>query len=118
MENRRRHYRHCFEPTGRPPVQLTLAGGLAVPGLLVDLSIGGMAVLTEKAVDQAPGGKGSENVTIGQVKNANNSTLLPPGFLQALGLDAGEVPPRQAVRLVDHKLQAYRYPNLRAGFGR
>jgi hypothetical protein len=63
---------------------------------------------------EAPGGaQGGESVVVGQVKDANNSTLLPAGFLQALGLDAGEVPPRQAVRLVDSKLEAYRYANLR-----
>jgi hypothetical protein len=65
-------------------------------------------------IAQAPGGaQGGESVVVGQVKDANNSTLLPAGFLQALGLDAGEVPPRQAVRLVDNKLEAYRYANLR-----
>ena len=46
-------------------------------------------------------------------EGANNSTLLPAGFLTALGLDSGELPPRQAVRLADNKLEAYRYPNLR-----
>ena len=56
---------------------------------------------------------GAENVVVGQVKDANNSTLLPAGFLSALGLDPGEVPPRQAVQLADNKLQAYRYANLR-----
>ncbi len=64
-------------------------------------------------IAQAPGGKGAESVTIGQVENANNPSLLPPDFLKALGLDAGELPPRQAVRLVDNKLEAYRYANLR-----
>jgi hypothetical protein len=64
---------------------------------------------------QAPGGAaGGEAVVVGQVKQgANNSTLLPNGFLTALGLDAGEVPPRQSVRLADNKLEAYRYQNLR-----
>ena len=57
---------------------------------------------------------GGESVVAGQVKQgASNSTLLPAGFLQALGLDAGELPPRQAVRLADNKLEAYRYANLR-----
>jgi hypothetical protein len=56
---------------------------------------------------------GGESVIVGQVKDANNSTLLPNGFLSALGLDPGEVPPRQAVQLASSKLQAYRYPNLR-----
>jgi serine/threonine protein kinase len=63
----------------------------------------------------APGGAaGGEAVVVGQVKEgANNSTLLPTGFRDALGLDAGELPPRQAVQLASNKLQAYRYPNLR-----
>ena len=52
-------------------------------------------------------------MVVGQVKDVTNSTLLPTGFLQALGLDAGEVPPRESVRLIDNKLQAYRYANLR-----
>ena len=65
-------------------------------------------------IAQAPGGAaGGESVVVGQVKNANNSTLLPAGFLSALGLDSGELPPRQAVRLADNKLEAYRYPKLR-----
>jgi hypothetical protein len=63
----------------------------------------------------APGGAaGGESVVVGQVKQgAANPTLLPGGFLEALGLDAGEAPPRQSVRLADNKLQAYRYANLR-----
>ncbi len=57
---------------------------------------------------------GGESVVAGQVKQgAANSTLLPAAFLQALGLDAGELPPRQAVRLADNKIEAYRYANLR-----
>ena len=65
-------------------------------------------------IAQAPGGAaGGESIVVGQVKNANNSTLLPAGFLTALGLDSGELPPRQAVRLADNKLEAYRYPKLR-----
>ena len=65
-------------------------------------------------IAQAPGGaEGGESIVVGQVKNANNSTLLPAGFLSALGLDSGELPPRQAVRLADNKLEAYRYPKLR-----
>ena len=44
---------------------------------------------------------------------AASVALLPAAFLQALGLDAGELPPRQAVRLADNKLEAYRYANLR-----
>jgi hypothetical protein len=51
---------------------------------------------------------------VGQVKqDANNPTLLPTGFLAALGLDGGEVPPREAVQLDRSKLQAYRYKTLR-----
>jgi hypothetical protein len=56
---------------------------------------------------------GGESVVAGQVKQAANSALLPAAFLQALGLDAGELPPRQAVRLADNKIEAYRYANLR-----
>ena len=53
-------------------------------------------------------------MVLGQVKEgAANSTLLPAGFLEALGLDPGEVPPREAVQLSRSKLQAYRYKNLR-----
>jgi hypothetical protein len=65
-------------------------------------------------VAQAPEGAAGESVVLGQVKQgAANSTLLPAGFLQALGLDPGEVPPREAVRLSGEELQAYRYENLR-----
>ena len=50
------------------------------------------------------GAKGGESVVFGQVKEgANNPTLLPAGFLAALGLDGGEVPPRDAVRLTRGK---------------
>jgi hypothetical protein len=64
-------------------------------------------------ITESPGG--TESVVVGEVKDgsAANSTLLPAGFLQALGLDAGELPPRQAVRLTDNKIEAYRYQNLR-----
>ena len=63
---------------------------------------------------QPPGAKGGQSVVLGQVKEgAANPTLLPAGFLDALGLDAGEVPPREAVQLSRAKLQAYRYENLR-----
>jgi hypothetical protein len=63
----------------------------------------------------AESGGGTQSIVIGQVKDASaaNSTLLPAGFLQALGLNAGEVPPRQAVRLGDSKIEAYRYEGLR-----
>jgi hypothetical protein len=61
-----------------------------------------------------PGAKGGETVVVGQVKEgANNPTLLPAGFLTALGLDAGEVPPREPVQLKRGSLQAYRYKTLR-----
>ena len=60
------------------------------------------------------GAKGGETVVFGQVKEgANNPTLLPAGFLAALGLDGGEVPPRDAVGLKRGSLQAYRYKTLR-----
>jgi hypothetical protein len=66
-------------------------------------------------IAMAPGGAaGGEAVVLGQVKEgAANSSLLPGGLRSALGLDAGELPPRQPVQLVDNKLQAYRYPKLR-----
>ena len=61
-----------------------------------------------------PGAKGDQSVVVGQVKQgAANPTLLPAGFLQALGLDAGELPPRAPVQLSRSKLQAFRYTNLR-----
>jgi hypothetical protein len=64
-------------------------------------------------IAMAPKG-GGQNVVVGEVKQgAANSTLLPAGFLTALGLDPGEVPPRQPVRLARAKLAAYRYANLR-----
>src|SRR5690242_21371348 len=58
---------------------------------------------------------GTESIVIGQGKDSSaaNSTLPPAGFLTALGLDAGGLPPRQAVRLADNKIEAYRYQNLR-----
>jgi serine/threonine protein kinase len=64
-------------------------------------------------IAESPGG--TQSIVIGQVKDASaaNSTLLPAAFLQALGLNAGEVPPRQAVRLGDSKIEAYRYEDLR-----
>ena len=66
-------------------------------------------------VAMAPkGAKGDQSVVVGQVKQgAANSTLLPTGFLTALGLGAGEAPPRAAVKLSRGNLQAYRYKNLR-----
>jgi hypothetical protein len=70
--------------------------------------------LSEPVAMKPPEAKGAESVVVGQVKQgAANSTLLPAGFLEALGLDPGEVPPREAVELSRSKLQAYRYKNLR-----
>jgi hypothetical protein len=61
-----------------------------------------------------PGAKGNQSVVVGQVKQgAANPALLPSGFLQALGLDPGQLPPRAPVQLSRTKLQAFRYPNLR-----
>ena len=61
-----------------------------------------------------PGAEGDQSVVAGQVKQgAANPTLLPTGFLSALGLDPGQVPPRAPVSLSRSKLQAYRYMNLR-----
>ena len=70
--------------------------------------------LSEPVAMKPPEAKGGQSVVLGQVKQgAANSTLLPSGFLEALGLDSGEVPPREAVQLARGKLQAYRYTNLR-----
>ena len=70
--------------------------------------------LSEPVAMKPPEAKGGESVVFGQVKEgADNPTLLPAGFLEALGLDPGEVPPREAVQLSRSKLQAYRYKNLR-----
>ena len=70
--------------------------------------------LSDPVAMAPPGAKGDQSVVVGQVKQgAANPTLLPAGFLQALGLGAGEVPPRAAVKLSRGKLQAYRYENLR-----
>ena len=66
-------------------------------------------------IAQAPGGAaGGESVVVGQVKRARTTRrCCRPASCSALGLDSGELPPRQAVRLADNKLEAYRYPNLR-----
>ncbi len=75
--------------------------------------IPGMTLASPVAM-KPPGAKGSQSVVVGQVKQgANNPTLLPAGFLSALGLDAGEVPPREPVQLKRSSLQAYRYSSLR-----
>jgi serine/threonine protein kinase len=50
---------------------------------------------------------------------ADNESLLPPAFLQRLGLRPGVVPDRRAVRLGSRPIAAYRYDDLRPiGFGR
>jgi serine/threonine protein kinase len=60
----------------------------------------------------APKGGGGTSVVFGVVKEeANNSTLLPAGFLTALGA-GGKTPKRDAVELSRAKLQAYRYEKL------
>jgi hypothetical protein len=64
----------------------------------------------------APGGKdGGDAVVLGAVRqDADNSTLLAPKFISAVG----SVPPREAVQ-IGAGLQAYRYRNVRvSGFGR
>ena len=43
---------------------------------------------------------------------ANDSTLLPLEFRRQLGLAAGEVPDRVAVKLGPDDIQAYRYAGL------
>jgi hypothetical protein len=64
------------------------------------------------AAAYAPGGKdGGRAVTFG-LADANDSTLLTQDFRTALGLGAGEVPDRTAVKLGPDELQAYRYADL------
>ena len=80
------------------------AGAPEIPG----------TTFSEPVAMKPPEAKGGQSVVFGQVKEgAANPTLLSAGFLEALGLDPGEVPPREAVQLSRSKLQAYRYPNLR-----
>ncbi|MEA2317366.1 MAG: eukaryotic-like serine/threonine-protein kinase, partial [Solirubrobacteraceae bacterium] len=75
--------------------------------------IPGMTLASPVAM-KPPAAKGGQSVVLGQVKRgANNPTLLPAGLLAALGLGAGEVPPREPVQLKRSQLQAYRYKNLR-----
>jgi serine/threonine protein kinase len=60
----------------------------------------------------APGGTdGGRAVAIGRAV-APDSTLLPPTFRGAVGLETGEVPDRTAVRLGPDDLEAYRYEGL------
>ena len=78
-----------------------MASAPALPGL--DLNEGAA---------YAPGGKdGGRAVSFGQA-DAGDSTLLPEPFRKALGLAAGEVPERTAVKLGPDDLQAYRYEGL------
>jgi hypothetical protein len=64
------------------------------------------------AAAYAPGGRdGGRAVAFGRT-DANDSTLLPAEFRQAVGLPSGEVPERSAVELGPDALQAYRYENL------
>jgi serine/threonine protein kinase len=53
-------------------------------------------------------------VAFGLVKGgtASNSTLLPAAFLASTGQASGGAPPRKAVRLPAHNLQAWRYGKL------
>jgi serine/threonine protein kinase len=63
----------------------------------------------------AVGPRGGDRVlAFGLVKGAaaNNSSLLPATFLGATGQASGGVPPRKAVRLPGHNLQAWRYGKL------
>ncbi len=64
----------------------------------------------------APSGRGGGPVVeFGMVSGnrAANDTLLPAGFLGAIGRTADSPPPRRAVRLADQSLQAWRYRQLR-----
>ena len=74
--------------------------------------------LTDAAA-YAPGGRdGGKAVEFGMAK-ANDSTLLPLEFRRQLGLAAGEVPDRVAVKLGPDDIQAYRYAGLQPqGFDR
>ncbi len=95
-------------PAAAGAVQLKLPEGYAemtsepaLPGL--DLAEGAA---------YAPGGKdGGRAVKFGQAV-ANDSTLLPEPFRNALGLAAGKVPDRTAVKLGPDDLEAYRYEGL------
>ena len=91
-------------PTG----YAALGSAPALPGL--DLADGAA---------YAPDGKdGGRAVAFGHA-TANDSTLLPEDFRGTLGLQAGEVPERTAVKLGPDGLQAYRYEGLQpAGIDR
>jgi serine/threonine protein kinase len=61
----------------------------------------------------APDGRDGGRAVVLGATEANDSTLLPRDFRGALGLEAGEVPERTAVKLGPDGLQAYRYEGLR-----
>ena len=67
--------------------------------------------LTDAAAFAPDGSDGGRAVVFGQ-SPANDSTLLPFDFREALGLGTGQVPERTAVSLGPDKLQAYRYEAL------
>jgi len=72
------------------------------------------------AVAVAPGGRPSgPTVAFGVMRGATaeNATLLPAAVVRATGRPAGTPPPRTAVRLPAHGLQAWRYRDLPAASG-
>jgi len=72
------------------------------------------------AVAVAPGGRPSgPTVAFGVMRGATaeNATLLPAAVVRATGRPAGTPPPRTAVRLPAHGLQAWRYRDLSAASG-
>jgi hypothetical protein len=67
-------------------------------------------------VAAGPGGRNTGPIVeFGMVSGnrAANDTLLPAGFLGAIGRTADSPPPRGAVRLTEQGLQAWRYRQLR-----
>ena len=79
------------------------AGAPKIPGMTFSDPV----AVSPKGADASPA------IVFGQVKEgAANSTLLPTAFLEALG-DPGSVPKREAVRLSENDLQAYRYESLK-----
>ncbi len=80
-----------------------LAKAPAIPGLAL-----------ANAVALAPKGDASgPSVVLGVAgQSAANSTLLPSAFRNSLGLDPSSAPKREAVRLSENKLEAYRYAGL------